>query len=149
MSPRVACRPAGERDFGSLGWDVVRTLLDWKWSPQQIAATLKLAFPNEPERHVLHETIYTAIYAQLRGESRKQLVACVRHGRSTCMPRSRGEGRRGQILDMVSIHVRPPEVDDRVMPGRCEGYFIKGRQQVLGELAGGAHEPPDAVGQDG
>ena len=83
-------------------------------------------FPDEPERHVSHETIYTAIYAQPRGELRKQLVACLRHGRSTRMPRSRGEDRRGQIPDMVSIHVRPPEVDDRVMPGHWEGDFIKG-----------------------
>ncbi len=42
------------------------------------------------------------------------------------MPRSRGVDRRGQIPEMVSIHVRPPEVDDRVMPGRWEGDFIKG-----------------------
>ena len=126
MSRRVACRPAGELDFGSLGWDVVRTLLDWKWSPQQIAATLKPAFPNEPEWHVLHETIYTAIYAQPRGELRTQLVACLHHGRSTRMPRSRGEGRRGQIPEMVSIHVRPHEVDDRVRPGHWQGDFIKG-----------------------
>ena len=73
-----------------------------------------------------HETIYTAIYAQPRGELRHQLVACLRHGHSTRMPRTRGTDRRGQIPDMVSIHVRPPEVDDRVMPGHWEGDFIEG-----------------------
>jgi transposase, IS30 family len=125
-SRRVASRPAGKLDVDSVRWDVVRTLLDWKWSPQQIAASLKRMFPNEPERHVSHETIYTAIYAQPRGELRKQLVACLRHGRSTRLPRTRGEDRRGQIPDMVSIHVRPPEVEDRVMPGHWEGDFIKG-----------------------
>jgi IS30 family transposase len=105
---------------------VVLTLLEWKWSPQQIAGTLKRVFPDEPQRHVSHETIYTAIYAQPRGELRRQLIACLRHGRSTRMPRTRGADRRGQIPDMVSIHLRPPEVDDRVMPGHWEGDFIKG-----------------------
>jgi transposase, IS30 family len=123
---RVAARAVGKLDFSGVGWATVRTLLDWKWSPQQIAATLKRVFPDEPERHVSHETIYTAIYAQPRGELRKQLVACLRQGRSTRLPRSRGQDRRGQIPDMVSIHVRPPEVDDRVMPGHWEGDFIKG-----------------------
>jgi IS30 family transposase len=75
---------------------------------------------------VSHETIYNAIYAQPRGELRRQLIACLRRGRSTRMPRTRGDDRRGQIPDMVSIHVRPPEVDDRVMPGHWEGDFIKG-----------------------
>jgi len=67
---------------------------------------------------------YTAIYAQPRGELRRQLIACLRHGHSTRMSRKRGTDRRGQIPDMVSIHVRPPEVDDRVMPGHWEGDFI-------------------------
>jgi len=123
---RQASRPALKLDVHSVGWSVVLTLLDWKWSPQQIASTLKRVFPEEPERHVSHETIYTAIYAQPRGELRRQLVACLCHGRSTRMPRTRGDDRRGQIPEMVSIHVRPPEVDDRVMPGHWEGDFIKG-----------------------
>ena len=128
---------ANKLDCGQrVAWRVVLTLLDWKWSPQQIAATLKRVFPNEPERHVSHETIYTAIYAQPRGELRRQLVACLRQGRSTRLPRTRGTDRRGQIPDMVSIHVRPPEVEDRVMPGHWEGDFIKGagNQSSVGVL---------------
>jgi transposase, IS30 family len=75
---------------------------------------------------VSHETIYTAIYAQPRGELRRQLIACLRQGRSTRLPRTRGNDRRGQIPEMVSIHVRPPEIEDRVMPGHWEGDFITG-----------------------
>jgi IS30 family transposase len=123
---RAAARPARKLNMHGVSWAFVKTLLDWKWSPQQIAAMLKKVFPNEPERHVSHETIYTAIYAQPRGELRRQLIACLRHGQSTRLPRSRGADRRGQIPDMVSIHVRPPEVDDRVMPGHWEGDLIKG-----------------------
>jgi IS30 family transposase len=133
---RCAARPATKLNVEGVAWSVVLTLLDWKWSPQQIAATLKRVFPNEPDRHVSHETIYTAIYAQPRGELRRQLVACLRQGRSTRMPRSRGNDRRGQIPEMLSIHVRPPEVDDRVMPGHWEGDFIKGagNQSSVGVL---------------
>ena len=133
---RRAGRAVPKLDIDSVNWSVMLTLLDWKWSPQQIAGTLKRVFPDEPERHVSHETIYTAIYAQPRGELRRQLIACLRHGRGTRMPRSRGDDRRGQIPEMVSIHVRPPEVDDRVMPGHWEGDFIKGagNQSSVGVL---------------
>lgn len=123
---RLQARPLTKLDGQAVLWGVVLTLLEWKWSPQQIAATLKRVWPDDPSKQVSHETIYTAIYAQPRGELRRQLVACLRHGRSTRMPRKRGADRRGQIPDMVSIHVRPPEVDDRVMPGHWEGDFIKG-----------------------
>lgn len=104
----------------------MRALLKRRWSPQQIAGTLKRVYPHQPRRHLSHETIYTAIYAQPRGELRRQLIACLRHGHSTRLPRTRGNDRRGQIPDMVSIHVRPPEVNARVMPGHWEGDFIKG-----------------------
>ncbi|MFM9428978.1 IS30 family transposase [Variovorax sp. GrIS 2.14] len=78
-----------------------------------------------------HETIYTAIYALPRGELRRQLIACLRQGHGTRLPRSRGNDRRGQIPEMVSIHVRPPEIEDRVMPGHWEGDFhLGGGQQV-------------------
>jgi transposase, IS30 family len=107
-----------------VAWGVVLTLLDWRCSPQQIAGTLKRIFPHQVALHVSHETIYTA--ALPRGELRRQLIACLRQGHGTRLPRTRGHDRRGQIPQMVSIHVRPPEVDERVMPGHWEGDFIKG-----------------------
>jgi IS30 family transposase len=126
----LACRRNARRNgklhTQSVCWGVVRTLLRWKWSPQQISATLKQVFPHQREFQVSHETIYTAIYAHARGELRRELIACLRHGHSTRLPRSRGTDRRGHIPDMVSIHVRPPEVDDRIMPGHWEGDLIKG-----------------------
>jgi IS30 family transposase len=51
----------------SVAWRIVLTLLDWKWSPQQISGTLKRMWPNDPTLRVSRETIYTAIYAQPRG----------------------------------------------------------------------------------
>lgn len=123
---RAAARPPRKLGVHSVSWGVVRTLLDWKWSPQQIAATLRRVYPDEPQRYVSHETIYTAIYAQPRGELRRQLIACLRQGRSTRRPRTGGTDRRGQLPDRISIHVRPPEVHDRVMPGHWKGDLIKG-----------------------
>jgi IS30 family transposase len=37
---------------------------------------------------------------------------------------------------MVSIHVRPPEIEDRLLPGHWEGDFIKGagNQSSVGVL---------------
>ena len=123
---RIRSRPTPKLDAQLVLWSTVMSLLGWKWSPQQIAAILKRVWPDDPSMQVSHESIYTAIYAQPRGELRRQLVACLRHGRSTRLPRTRGADRRGQIPERVSIHVRPPSVEDRVMPGHWEGDFIKG-----------------------
>ncbi len=123
---RRAARAPIKLDSRGVLWSVVLTMLSWKWSPQQIAATLRRVYPDNPEFHVSHETIYTAIYAHPKGELRRELIACLRQGKTSRMPRSRGSARRGQIPEMVSIHVRPPEVSDRVMPGHWEGDLIKG-----------------------
>ena len=126
VARRAAARRPAKLDPQGVTWRIVLTLLDWKWSPQQISGTLKRMYPNDSSQRVSHETIYTAIYAHPYGELRRQLIACLRHHRSDRMPRTRGKDRRGQIPDMLSIHVRPPEVDERVMPGHWEGDFIKG-----------------------
>lgn len=123
---RRAARQPTKLDHSGTLWPVVLTLLDWRWSPEQIAATLRRTFPNQRERHLSHETIYTAIYALPRGELRRQIISLLRQSRSSRRPRSGGTDRRQTIPDMVSIHVRPPEVDDRLMPGHWEGDLIKG-----------------------
>jgi IS30 family transposase len=107
-------------------WVNVHGLLLNKFSPEQIAATLKAEFPGQPELQASHETIYTAIYAAPRGELRRELVALLRQGRGARRPRTRGTDRRGALQDMVSIHLRPPEASDRLLPGHWEGDLIKG-----------------------
>ena len=56
----------------------------------------------------------------------KELIACLRQGNGKRRPRSRGKDRRQQIPDLVSIHLRPPEIEDRLMPGHWEGDLIIG-----------------------
>ena len=51
------------------------TLVRNTQSPSQIAGTLMLMWPDEPQRTVSHETIYTCIYAMPKGELRKDLIA--------------------------------------------------------------------------
>jgi transposase, IS30 family len=111
---------------GGALWPWVRALLKVRWSPEQITGTLRRMFPNEPAMHVSHETIYTAIYAMPRGALRKECVALLRQGRGARRPRSRGNGRRGQLREMLSIHLRPVAADERLVPGHWEGDFIKG-----------------------
>lgn len=105
---------------------VVQDHLKALYSPQQIAGILKLMHPDDSDKTVSHETIYNALYLHPRGELKRELIACLRFHRKARVPRSRGTDRRGQIKDMQSIHIRPPEVADRVIPGHWEGDLIKG-----------------------
>lgn len=133
---RRAARPPLKLHVEGALWARVRILLEQGWSPTQIAATLKRDHPGQDALHASHETIYTAIYAFPRGALRKELVALLRQGRGARKPRTRGTDRRGVLQEMVSIHVRPPEIEDRVIPGHWEGDFIKGarNQSSVGVL---------------
>ena len=108
-------------------WAEVMVLLRLKLSPQQIAAKLRQRHPGQPELQASHETIYTAIYAMPKGDLRRELVTLLRQGRSARKPHTRGQDKRGVMQDMLSIHVRPPEATDRLLPGHWEGDLIKGK----------------------
>ena len=95
------------------------------WSPQQISARLKLEHPDDREMRISHETIYQSLFIQSRGELRRQLSANLRSGRG----RRRAQGRedhRGRITQMVPISARPPEIEDRAVPGHWEGDLLIG-----------------------
>jgi len=111
-------------------WNRVEALLRDFHSPEQIAGILGRMNPEDRTLQVSHETIYTAIYAMPRGELRKELIACLRQSRKSRRPRARGEDRRGKIPNMVSIHERPAEVDERLVPGHWEGDLIKGARNA-------------------
>jgi IS30 family transposase len=133
---RRLARPARKLDRREPLWRKVRSLLEQFWSPEQIAGILKREHPGRPELQASHETIYTAIYAMPRGSLRQELVQLLRQGRGARKPRTRGEDRRGSLQDIVSIHVRPPEANDRLLPGHWEGDLIKGarNQSAVGTL---------------
>jgi IS30 family transposase len=93
----------------------VQDRLEQRWSPEQISAALPGEFPDDPERHVVHETIYQALYVQGRGRLRRELVTKLRTGRARRKPHRRPDGRRqGCFVDPdVLISQRPAEVADR------------------------------------
>lgn len=126
LTRRTTPRRLPKLHADSILLEVVRHQFKLLWSSQQIARKLRLLWPNNPEKTVSHETIYNAIYLHPRGELKRELIACLRHHNQVRKPRSRGTDRRGQIPDMQSIHIRPPEVEDRLIPGHWEGDLIKG-----------------------
>ncbi len=115
---------------GSALWDEVMHYLKRRYSPEQIAGTLALVHAQTPSLQVSHETIYTAIYAMPRGELRTEVIGWLRFGHAKRRPRTRGDDRRGRIPDRVSIHDRPPEIDERLVPGHWEGDLIKGARNA-------------------
>jgi IS30 family transposase len=119
-----ACKLAGR---GRLRRTVAAKLRQ-QWSPEQIAGWLRTTFPDDERMQLSHETIYRSLFVQARGVLRKELAAHLRTRR--VMRRSRhatltGQ-HRGQIVDAVSIRERPPQVEDRAVPGHWEGDLLEG-----------------------
>lgn len=121
-------RPRVQRKLrpGTALWRRVCRLLGRCWSPQQVARKLRIQYPDRPWLRVSHESIYTAIYAMPRGELRRQVTSLLRQGRKSGRRTRQGRDSRGHLPDLPSIHLRPPEANERLMPGHWEGDLIVG-----------------------
>ncbi|WP_326779299.1 IS30 family transposase [Streptomyces sp. NBC_01445] len=108
--------------------DFIQDHLTMRWSPEQICHALRARFPDRPEMHVTHETIYQALYVQGRGELRRELTRALRTGRAMRRPHRHAYKRvAGPIRNMVMISDRPAEAADRAVPGHWEGDLIIGK----------------------
>ena len=97
-----------------------------RWSPQQIAAKLRDMYPDDPARHVSHETIYAAIYAQPRGSLKQSLIEALRQGKPRRGVHRTTAASAGFVPEHLRIVHRPEEIATRLVPGHWEGDFIKG-----------------------
>jgi len=96
--------------------ELVQAKLEDRLSPEQIAAQLRLEYPDQPEMWVSHETIYQSIYVQGRGALRRELARCLRTGRAVRKPRRKTNERRGRIANMISISERPQRWKTALFP---------------------------------
>ncbi len=129
---RAACRRSKRpKPFKLADHPVLAEVVaDWLmelWSPSQISARLRVEFPDDEAMRVSAETIYRAIYVHGRGGLKTDLQKYLRTQRPARQQRritARETGSR--IVGMVSIHDRPEEIEDRLVPGHWEGDLIVG-----------------------
>jgi transposase, IS30 family len=102
-------------------------------SPQQVAARLRMDYPDRPEMWVSHETIYQAVYLQARGNLRAELSrqVALRSGRAARRARPAAAGALRSARPWIGLRIadRPAEVADRAVPGHWEGDLLEGTRR--------------------
>lgn len=103
----------------------VQQCMNVRWSPEQISHALAVEFPDQPDRQLVPESLYQALYAPtpvLRRTFR------TRRWRRRRRPRRAPDARSSYRLatPMVMIDQRPAAADDRVEVGHWEGDLIMG-----------------------
>lgn len=108
--------------------DIIIEKLSNKWSPEQISGYLKRTYLTDTTMHISHESIYKTLYVQSRGHLKKELLKHLRTQRVMRQSKhfnTKGNA-RGGIIDAVSIHDSPKDIEDRTIPGHWEGDLICG-----------------------
>ena len=116
---RLACNPRLR--------ELVQQKLQERWSPEQISGWLASSFADDESMRVSPETIYRSLFIQARGLLKKELVKQLRRKHRMRMPRAASTRvPPSQIQDAIRISERPPEVEDRAVPGHWEGDLLAG-----------------------
>jgi transposase, IS30 family len=106
---------------------VVQAKLELEWSPEQIAAHLRVAHPDRPGWHLCHESIYQALYRGARGGLHRRLTKRLRTQRPLRKRRRRTDERRPRyVVPHQRIHHRPAVVNERSRLGDWEGDLVVG-----------------------
>jgi len=135
-------RKAKSRRFGKRKIDnnhelksfIFNKIIKEQWSPEQIAKIWNKYYAIDMK--ISHETIYAYIYILPRGSLKKELIANLRQKRQYRRKQKRGTKAKRNIEDMLSIHERPKDIEDRIIPGHWEGDLIIGKnnKSALGTL---------------
>jgi transposase, IS30 family len=113
----------------------IEAWMDEGWSPKLIADVLARDHPGDRLMRVSHETVYKCLYVQTRGSLRADLHKCLSTKRANRKPRGRSTG--GGVYssgEEFKISDRPPEADDRAVPGHWEGDLIVGPNSAIGTM---------------
>lgn len=117
--------------------DYIKEKLKVRWSPEQISGSLTQEFPDDKQMRVSHETIYKTLYLQPKGGLAVEIKQALRTGRTRRKAHKDPFQRTSRFRDpMVNISERPPEVEDRAVPGHYEGDLITGtkNQSAIGTI---------------
>ena len=115
---RVRCRRPRKLAEGAALHDWVRgKLVHLRWSPEQIAARLRLMHPDDPTARVSHETIYAAIYAQPKGALKAAMLDALRQTKPPRGLRRTTLAGGSMVPESLRIIHRPEEIEARLIPG--------------------------------
>jgi transposase, IS30 family len=106
---------------------VIEAWMDQGWSPRLIAEVLARDYPDDRLMRVSHETIYKCLYVQARGSLRADLHKRLSTKRASRKHRGPNP-RRGVFTSGEEFRItdRPPEAQDRAVPGHWEGDLLLG-----------------------
>jgi len=91
---------------------------------ERMRAYVQRAAPQVTAWHLVHESIYQAIYAS-DGTLGRERFTCLRTRRRRRPHWIRDARRAGSLREMTMIGDRPAEVEGRAVPGHWEGHLAR------------------------